>query len=269
MESWIKTGVVLVAMAIVALLGSWESSALMSARGEIGPTVLQGQSPISALAAVLITLSISSVIAGIVAKYTTTISGMLVLGFALFAMAMKMAGIEAFVYGGGNVHLLILEALFLSVVVLLATLVVFAIGGPVKDVQQSAGPNASNFWKVLLISVAILPVVYIIAQTPMQGQAIGASAMGGVAIGFLARQFIPTVQPVLLYSLPIAIGGFGYFIGAMISPFSDVAFAQQEIAPLLYPMPMAYAAGIVMGVSVGLSWAVSLAEKPTTDTQVA
>ncbi|MAI66307.1 MAG: hypothetical protein CMJ26_00345 [Phycisphaerae bacterium] len=269
MESWIKTGVVLVALAIVGFLGSWEASALVSTRGELGPTVLQAQSPISALVAVLITLGVSSFIAGFVARFTTTISGMLVLGFSLFVMAMKMDGIEGFIYGGGNVNLLIIEALLLSVLVLLCTLIVFAIGGPVKDVQQASVPNESNFWKVSLISLAILPVVYIIAQTPMRGQAIGASAVGGVAIGFLARQFIPTIQPVMLYPLPIAVGGLGYFFGSIINPLSDVAFAQQSISPLLYPMPIAYGAGIVMGVSIGLSWAVSFAEKPETDAQEA
>jgi len=262
MESWIKTGIVLVAMGIVGFLGSWEASGLVSERGEIGPTVLQSQSPISALIAILITLGVSSVIAGFVARFTTTNSGMFVLGFSLFAMAMRMDGIEAFVYGGGNVNLLILEALFLSVVVLLGTLIVFAIGGPMKDVQQATMPNESNFWKVSLISLAVLPMVYIVAQTPMRGQAIGASVVGGITIGFLARKFIPTIQPIMLYALPIAVGGLGYYLGSIINPLSDVAFAQQAISPLLYPMPVAYAAGIVLGVSIGLSWANSMVENP-------
>jgi len=269
MESWIKTGIVIVAMGIVGFLGSWEASGLVSQRGEIGPTVLQAQSPISALLAVLITLGVSSVVAGIVARFTTTNSGMFVLGFSLFAMAMKMDGIEAFIYGGGNVNLLILEALFLSVVVLLGTLVVFAIGGPMKDVRKASMPNESNFWKVSLISLAVLPVVYIVAQTPMRGQAIGAAVVGGIAIGFLARKFIPTIQPIMLYALPIAVGGLGYFFGSVLQPLSGAAFAQQAISPLLYPMPIAYAAGVILGVSIGLSWAASMAEEPATEAQEA
>ncbi len=261
MESWIKTGIVIVGMGIVGFLGSWEASGLMSQRGEIGPTVLQAQSPISALFAVLVTLGVSSVIAGFIARVTTTNSGMFVLGFSLFAMSMKMDGIEAFIHGGGNVNLLILEALFLSVVVFLATLVEFAIGVPMKDVQKTTMSNESNFWKVSLISLAVLPVVYIVVSTPMRGQAIGASVVGGIAIGFLARKFIPTVQPIMLYALPIAVGGLGYFFASIINPLSDVAFAQQAVSPLLYPMPIAYSAGIVLGVSIGLSWAASMAEE--------
>jgi hypothetical protein len=265
MESWLKTGVVIVAMAIVGFLGSFEASSLVSPRGEIGPTILQAQSPISAVIAILITVGIASVIGGIVAKYTSTTSGMLVLGFSLFAMAMKLDGIEAFVYGGGNFYLLILEAIFLSVIVMIGTIVVFAIGGPLKDVPKATQKQPNDIWVALLISLAILPVVYFVATSPMRGQVIGAAAVGGIAIGFLARYFTPTMQPLVLYALPIAMGGLGYLIGMTTAPVTDVAIAQQQISPLLFPMPIEYAAGLLIGLSIGLGWAASLAEKPDTD----
>ncbi len=265
METWLKTGIVIVAMAIVGFLGSWEVGGLVSARGEIGPTILQAQSPISAVIAVLITVGVASIIGGFVARITTTTSGMFVLGFALFAMAMKLDGIEAFVYGGGNIYLLIIEALFVSVILLLGTIVVFAIGGPLQDVPLREKDASTDFWKALLISLAIIPVVYLVAHSPLRGQAIGATAIGGIAIGFLARQFVPTMQPLILYALPIAAGGLGYLIGMMLGPVTDVAIAQQQISPLLFPMPIEYAAGLIMGLSIGLGWAVSLAEKPAED----
>jgi hypothetical protein len=42
-------------------------------------------------------------------------------------------------------------------------------------------------------------------------------------------------------------------------PVDDIALVQQSISPLLYPMPLDYAAGSVMGISIGLSWAASFA----------
>ena len=57
-------------------------------------------------------------------------------------------------------------------------------------------------------------------------------------------------------------GGLGYFIGMTTAPVTDVAIAQQQISPLLFLMPIQYAAGLIIGLSIGLGWAASLAEKP-------
>ncbi|MDP7005412.1 MAG: hypothetical protein QF718_04300 [Phycisphaerales bacterium] len=262
MESWIKSGLIIIAMAIVGFTGVWLASWLFSPRGSLGPTILQSISPIKACFAVLITVGIASVIGGFIARISTTISGMFVLGFSLFAMAMKLEGVEELIYSGGSFYILIIEALFLSIVVLIGTLIVFAIGGPLKDVAKPDGNNGSNFWRAVLISLAVLPVIWLVAKSPMKGQVIGSAAVGGIAIGFLARQFTPSLQPVIYYVLPISVGGFGYFIGITLFPVSDVAFAQQSLSQLLFPMPIEYAAGVIMGLSIGLSWAASLSEKP-------
>lgn len=265
MESWIKSGCIILAMAVVGFLGSFEADYLVSPRGEIGPTVLQAQSPISAIFAVVITIVVASVIGGLVARFSSTTSGMLILGFSLFAMAMKFDGIEAFVYGGGNFYLLILEALFISILVLLGTLVVFSLGGPLKDVPKADKKNPKDIWLAILISLSILPVIYFVATSSMRGQVIGAAGVGGIVIGFLARRFTPNMQPIVLFALPIAAGGLGYLIGMTVSPVSDIAIARQQISPLLFPMPLEYAAGLIIGLSIGLGWAASLAQKPSNE----
>ena len=275
MESWLKTGFVIVAMAAVGFLGSWEASGLVSPRGGIGPTILQAQSPLSAILSVVVTIGVASVVGGFVARITTAISGMIVLGFSIFAMAMKLEGIEGFIYGSGNLYLLMIEVLFISILLLLGTYIVFAIGGPFvvmkKDsfsittigwpvpfvVEKEKEGNKADIWKALLISAAILPVVYLVAKSPMRGQAIGAAAVGGIAIGFLARRFTPSMQPHVYYVFPTALAALGYLFGTLFFPVSDVAFAQQHVSPLLFPMPIEYAAGLLLGVSLGLSWGIS------------
>jgi len=266
MDSWFKTGIVIVAMAAVGFLGSWEASGLVSARGEIGPTILQAQSPLSAILSVIVTIGVASVVGGLVARITTAASGMLVLGFSLFAMAMKLEGIEGFIYGGGNLYLLMIEVVFLSILLLLGTYIVFVIGRPFVVVKKEREGSQADIWKALLISAAILPMVYLVAKSPMRGQAIGAAAVGGIVIGFLARQFTPSMQPHVYYVFPIALAALGYLFGTLFFPVSDVAFAQQQVSPLLFPMPIEYAAGLLLGVSLGLSWVLSedkLREEPT------
>ncbi len=257
MESWMKTAATVVAMATLWALGSWEASGLISVRGEIGPTILQAQSPIASVLAVVITVGVASIVGGFIARISTTNTGMLVFGFSLLGMAMTLEGIEAFVYGGGNFYLLMFEALFVSVLVLLGTFVVFAIARPAKDAPQSEKMKPSDFGKSALISLAVIPIVYLVASSPLRGHGIGAAFIGGIAVGLLSRQFTPNVLPMVFYALPIAIGGVGYLVGVGTAPVTDVAIAQQQISPLLFPMPIEYAAGVIIGVVVGLSLGVS------------
>ena len=257
MESWMKTAVTVVAMAALWALGSWEASGLVSTRGEIGPTILQAQSPITSVLAVLITVGVASVVGGFVARISTANAGMLVFGFSLLGMAMRLDGIEAFVYGEGNFYLLMFEALFLSVLILLGTFVVYAIAGSTRVPARAEQLQPADFWKSVLISLVVIPIVYFIAISPLRGHGFGAALVGGIAVGVLSRQFVPHVRPMVFYALPIAIGGVGYLVGVSTAPVTDVAIAQQQISPLLFPMPIEYAAGVIIGVVIGLSIGVS------------
>ena len=66
MVAWIKSALIILAMGVVGFFGSFEADYLVSPRGEIGPTVLQAQSPISAIFAVVLTIGVASIIGGFV-----------------------------------------------------------------------------------------------------------------------------------------------------------------------------------------------------------
>jgi len=267
METWIRTALVVLATGIVGLLGAWQAETLVSSRGTLGPTILQTISPVSSVIAILITVAIASVIGGLIARLTTIPTGMFIFGFALFSMALKLHGAEEFIMSQGNYNLLILEATFISVVVLLGTLVVFAIGGDSKLGENSPFDTVvfGEIGKTILLSLVVLPVIWIIATSPSKGQVIGASALGGVLIGVLARQFLHTALPILLFALPIAIGGVGYVIGITIGETDIATFTQQEFSTLLYPMPIEYAGGLLVGLAIGLGWTTPEEETTTTE----
>ncbi len=267
MEAWIRTFVVVFAVGLVGLIGNWQASSLISVRGALGPTILQTISPVSSVVAVLITVGIASIVGGFIAKMTSSTVGMFILGFSLFAMALKVKGVEEFVINEGNYTLLILEIAFLSVIVLLGTLVVFGIGGPLKCIQKSEGDEktAVLVGKAMLISLVVLPIVWLIANSPSKGQVIGAAALGGILIGILARQVLQSMQPLLLFCFPIAFGGLGYVIGLTISEPTVIAFTQRTMSPLLFPMPLEYAAGVILGLSIGLGWTSSITESTSSE----
>jgi len=266
MESWIRIGIVVLAIGVVGVLGTWQSSALVSSRGALGPTMLQSISPLSSIVAVLITVGVASVIGGFVARLTSATTGMFILGFSLFAMALKLEGVEELILSNGNWNLLVLEAALLSAIVLLGAITVFAIGGPLQCVQKAKPDEklTAQVGTAILLSLAILPVIWLIAYTPAKGQVIGTVALGAIGIGFLARQFLGTMQPILLFALPIAFGGVGYFIGMTLGGTDATAFAQQKMSWLLYPMPLDYAAGIIIGLSIGFGWTAPTVENSTT-----
>ena len=273
MDTWIRSIIVLLATGFVGFFGAWQASALVSARGVFGPTIFQSFSPVSSMFAVSLTIGVASIVAGFVAKCTTATTGMFILGFPLFAMAMKLEGMQELVMSNGNFNVLVLEAAFISALVLLGTLVVFAMGGPLKCVSKPTEEDnmAKQLGIAFCISLVILPVIWLFATTPAKGQVLGASAVGGILIAFLSRQLLSSMQPIILFALPIACGGLGYIIGLLLSDTSPASFAQQKISSLLFPMPIEYAAGIIIGLALGLGWTSSHDENtvPEIDKKVA
>ena len=104
--------------------------------------------------------------------------------------------------------------------------------------------------------VAVIPIVFLIVRSPMQGQLIGATFLGGMIAGLVGRLLSPHVQPILLFVAPIVFGALGQAVGMMLvkEPL-DVAFIERSLSPLSNVLPVDYAAGSLMGVAVGLGWA--------------
>lgn len=263
MQTWIRSAVVVLATGFVGFFGAWQADFLVSQRGTLGPTVLQGVQPIFALGAILLTVGVSSVVGAGIAKLTSTTTGMFVFGFGLFAMSMKMSGSTEFIVVEGNFYMLMLESAIFAALVLAGTLIVFGIGGPIACGRSEVEPSAAEkVGKAFLLSLVTLPVVWFIANSPEKGQVIGSAALAGVAVGLLGRQFLRSTQPILLFVFPILVGGVGYFVGLMMGDSDIVALNQQSISRLLLVMPMEYASGIVIGLAIVLGWTSSVEEKP-------
>jgi hypothetical protein len=241
---------------------------LTSPRGAAGPTVLQAHSPLVAVLAVVICVGIATLIAGIVGRLSNAVVGMFVLGVGLFVLASSLTTIVELAFANAAVSsrammlLLALEALLWAGLCLVATLTVFKISGPLTDVApEPSGRIPHPIWsnaalKSAAAGVLVLPAVWLIAQSPMKGQMIGATLIGSMAAGLAGRLLVPNVQPVLLFVSPIVFGAVGYLIAAlMLRMPPDAAYIANELPKLAKPMPIDYAAGALWGVSWGLGWA--------------
>jgi hypothetical protein len=231
---------------------------MMSARGAYGPTILEALSPVRAVLAVLICLAISTALAILVTRVCNTAVGMFTLGGSLFGLAWRLATIEEYVHIA-TPALLPVETIIWAVLVLAATVIVFRLGGPMPDARTDAhGRHPHPVFSVDALKAAgagllMLPVVWLIAQSPLKGQVIGAALLGGVAVGAAGRVISPNVQPILLFVSPLVFGAVGQVIGAAVlrMPLEE-AFVADKIPALLLPMPADYAAGSIMGVAIGL-----------------
>jgi hypothetical protein len=273
MAEWIKTAILIGIMAVAVLIGSIGAQWLGSTRGGFGPTILQAASPLSAATAILIVITVATLLGILQAKLSSAASGMFVVGFALFGLTMRTQGVTDFIFSEGSSTTLMIEALALSVVLLLSSIVMFKFGGPLKDVPHNQNESWDSPFSprsiamTLLVSLAMLPMIWLIAVLPSKGQVIGAAVVGGIVVACLARKCIPHLQPIFLFATPTAIAAIGYFVANSMG-ISDIAFTQNTISPLIFPMPLEYAGGSLMGIAIGLSWGTSLAEKVGPETWV-
>jgi hypothetical protein len=178
-------------------------------------------------------------------------------------MALRTAPLTEVIFSGGTMTGLAVETVLWSFLLLGMTVAVFRLGGPLPDVLPADGGPPRLFGKASLSGAAagllMLPAVWIIAQTPMKGQAYGAAFVGATVAGLVGRLVAPHVQPVLLFASPCLAGAIGYLIGARLLGGStlDAAFLDGTLPALCRPMPVEYAAGTLTGVAFGLGWAKS------------
>jgi hypothetical protein len=232
--------------------------------GAPGPSILQAESPIVAAVLMILLVGIAAAVAGVVARFSNAAIGLFALGAGVFVMARRMGTAEQLIFGEGSLALVGFETLLWAALVLACTLVVFAIGGPLKDIEPDiAGRHPDPFVSREAMvcagaGVVMILLVWIVAQSPMKGQVLGATFLGGVGAGLAGRLMSPHVQPILLFASPLVFGGLAHLICAvMLTQSPDVALVAGQLSTVSKAMPADYAAGALMGVAFGLGWAKS------------
>lgn len=260
-------------MIVAGMVFALAAPAMRFHTGAPGPSVLQAESPMMALVMVLIVLAIGAVVASVVARVTNAAVGLFVLGAGMFVLANRGGTLEHLVYDSGTLGPLVVESLLWAALVLGATLAVFAVAGPLGDIEPEVSGRHPHWLlsKAAMISagcgVAVLPVVWVIAQSPMKGQTLAATIIGGVAAGLAGRLLSPHVQPKLLFASVCVFAAVGHLVGWAMQENVESALVAGTVSPLSLPMPVDYAAGALIGVAMGLGWAKSfLHHEETADT---
>ncbi len=257
--------VVLVGMTLTGLICAAALPFAHSPRGGVGPTFFQAESPITTTIATGIALVAAFAVSAVVGRLINACVGLFVMGWGIAVFAMRTETVqEVALSGDTNLMLVVIETIFWGALILVMTVLMFKVTGPLKDIrprQYEEPPDpfrSRDALKLIMPAVLVLPGVMLIAQSPMKGQVLCAVFVGSVAGGLMARLVAPHVQPILLFAMPCLFGALGHVIGMILlqGPI-DEAFVTHAIPALSLPAPVDYAAGSLMGVAFGLGWAKS------------
>ena len=260
--------VLIVGIVLAGFICAQAAPYLTMESGAASPAALQAQSPAGAVIAVLICMALATVIGAVAGRMVNAVVGMFVIGAGMFVLDGRLDTIRAIAFANTGsssrapLVLLAIEAAIWAADVLGVSLAVFKIGGPLRDVQPDADGRTPHplfsleAMKSAGAGIIVLFAVVIIGLSPMKGQMIGATFVGGMLAGLVARLVSPHVQPVLVFASTILFGAIGYVVAmAMLKMPLDAAYVADALPALSRAMPLDYVAGALMGVAVGLGWA--------------
>jgi hypothetical protein len=264
MTGWKRTTLVIVAMVACSWAFAMASPFLINARGGDGPSLLSTESTAAAIVAVMIAWGVSLVIAALCGRVTKTVDGLAILGVGIGTMAFCLDGTQELLMTT-SITQIVVELVIWAVLVLAATVVIFAVSGPLSEIEapshgEPIPPLASReAVRLLIYALVAIPVVWIIARSDLRGQTLAATAVGGIAAGLLGRLLSPNIQPVLLPAGVCIAGIGGVWVGWwQLSGLQAIdAYATNALPPLLRPAPIDWAVGGLIGVPIGVTWAKS------------
>jgi hypothetical protein len=242
---------------------------LVSSDGDAATSVLAASHPVIAAGVLLAGLAGAMLVAAAVGRLTNAAVGLFVLGCGLMVPALRSGTIRELALGGGSLTAAAVETLVWALIVGVGAVVVFAAAGPLPDMDPTDDDGrpvrigSRDGWLGALAGLAVLPVVWVVCQSPMKGQAFMAVVVGAMVAGMMARLVKPHAVPVLLFASPCVFGAVGQIIaaGSLTPPLAD-DYVTLAIAAWNKPMPLDYGAGALLGVSMGLGWAKTFLHTP-------
>ena len=266
LHGWRRYAVVFLGMLLTAALCALAIPFSMNPRGAAGPTALQAESAISAVSAIIVCFGLATGIAGYVGRLINGAVGLFVLGVGLSVLAWRWATIEELAFSEGSLGLVGLETVLWAGILFAATAGVLKMSGPLRDMvpDESDSDTDGGGWGLrgVAAGILVLPVVWLIARSELKGQVLAAVVLGSMLVGLCGRFLSPYAQPRLLVAAPCLFGALGHVIGMVLlkQPLVE-AFVAHSIPALSLPMPIDYAAGSLLGVSIGLGWAKSFQQQ--------
>ena len=260
-----RYAVILAGLVVVTFLAIPVMGALASNRGVPSPLLLNAASPLWGMLVFLCMLVLMTVAACLVARQLNAAVGLFVLGFGIGVVAIRSGGVADFAWEEGSLWMLATETIIWSAIIAFLALVVMRVSGGLDDVPHdwkspSIGSPAALFSKPSLLSVVCgviaLPIAWLLLADDLKGQALGAVIVASFIAGMAGRVTAPRIDPILVYGAPVLAGGIAQLVIA--SGWSEppsIALVEGALPRLVWVMPVEWAGGAMIGVSLGIGWA--------------
>ncbi len=251
---------IIVGFVIVAMSYRTAGSTLLAANGGLGPTIFQAVSPGAAASGMLAATAVAAVIAVGLARMESPLTGLAVVGAGMCWWATDLEGMRA-VLMDGSPPLTAADGMAWTLAVLILSWLVMTRGRSVADVHPAVvggSPDplcSTDALRMLACGLVALPVVWMFALNDLRGQAVIATAVGGVAAGVVGRMAAPHVQPMLLPAGVVLAGTAAmWVVGMMLPEDVAIAWARGDLPNLARPAPIDWAAGALLGTPLGFHW---------------
>ncbi|MEX2217833.1 MAG: hypothetical protein WD749_03655 [Phycisphaerales bacterium] len=253
----------LLALFVVGPIAGWLTGALRGVDGGPDATPLVCSTPVAGLAAGLGAVVIALVVGASTAALLGVGNGFSAAGLVLAWAAWRTGEIDALIRtakSSGPLPSLSVEAAIFGAVALGVALAIAAVGR-----QQTTDPPhrflGTRPLPVLIVGFLGAAIgAWLVAVTPLKGQAVAAAVVGGI-LAAAAGRLVDPEAPLPVLALPVlALGIVAPLTGFITKAPMDVV--QAAYAGALFPtanvVPMDYIAGAFLGAPVGVSWAASM-----------
>jgi hypothetical protein len=254
--------VLIAAFALTAASAGMAVPFMANAQGGFGPTVFTAQDPGPAVAALGAVLVVACLVMLSARAFLGPIRAMGAVGAGLGWGALRLDTMRLTVLEASPSPAVV-DGIAWTVIVLMLSWLMFGRQGgelTVQPDQEGLHPDPMSSPEALraaaIGAVAGLVAAWLIARSDLRQQTVIAAVVGGIVCGLVGRLAAPHCQPVLLPPA-VVLGGTlaGWLAWFTVPSGLSGALAGGTLPNLLFPLPMDWAVGGLIGVPVGFAMA--------------
>lgn len=246
--------------------------------GALAATPLMTSDPIAGLGRGVVAMLIALAMGLLACRIAGFRSALSAVGIVLAWMAWRTGGVDQVLRSAGSasaLKTLAFEGAIFGLMALALAVILAQVGRVVEQAEEGdigqgsplakAGVGSAKSLAIYLPIAVIVggAAAWIVAATPIKGQAIFGAVLGGVAVAAAGRLLTPRM-PLAIMLLPIAVlATISPIVGMLLASAADAHIDSYRgtLAPIAHVLPLDWIAGGFLGIPLGAAWATSMLDK--------
>lgn len=276
-QATIRWMIFLSALLAVGPAASWLLGPMRSADGSFASTPLLSTQPVQGLVRGVLATGVALAMGLLACRIAGFRSAISAVGLVLAWVAWRMGDVEHLIRTAGSgspLTKLAVEGAIFGLLALACAGILAALGRTVEADEKHDLGHTGTLTNRLLGGKKSLPAIgvglvaaagatWIIAVSPLKGQALAGAVFAGIAAAITGRIVDPRVPLAVLLVPSIVLGVVGPITGQMLASGSGVVADAYRgaLSPLANVPPLQWIAGAFLGVPLGAAWAGGMTEK--------